>query len=69
MCHFDLRNVGLFVITALTVQSGLGFVRIVHNETDRALAFFARELLISENVDASFGEGLAELAKRSRPVL
>jgi len=69
MSHFDLRNVGLFVITALAVQSGLGFVRIVHNETDRALALFVRELLIRENVDASFGEGLAEFAKRSRPVL
>jgi hypothetical protein len=28
-----------------------------------------RELLIRENVDASFGEGLAEFAKRSRLVL
>jgi hypothetical protein len=35
---------------------------------DRALAFLDRERLKRENVDASFGEGLAELAKRSRSV-
>src|SRR5262249_991339 len=47
---FDLRNFGLLVITALAVESGLGFVRIVHNETDGALALLLRELLIRENV-------------------
>jgi hypothetical protein len=69
MGKFDLRNFALFVITALAVQNDLGSVRIVHNETDGALALLGRELLIRENVDAFFGEGFAKFAKCSRPIL
>jgi hypothetical protein len=69
MGKFDLRNLGLFVVTALAVENGLGSVRIVHNETDGAVALLVRELLICKDVDAFFGEGLAEFAKCSRPVL
>src|SRR5206468_664521 len=58
----------LSVIVALPIQSRPGLVRIVHYETDGALALLVRELLIRENVDVLFGEGLAELAKRSGPV-
>jgi hypothetical protein len=36
---------------------------------DGALALLVSELLIRKNVDVVCGEGLAELAKRSRPVL
>jgi hypothetical protein len=63
-----LRDFGFGVIGALAIQSRPGFVRIVHHETDRALARLVRELLIRENVDVLLGEGLAELAKRSRSV-
>ncbi len=67
MGKFDLRNFGLCVISALPIQNGLGLGRIVHNETDGALALLVRKLLIRENVDI-FGESLAELAKRPRLV-
>ena len=63
-----LRDFGLAVISALAIQRRLGLVRIVHNETDGALALLVRELLIRDNVDVLLGESLAELAKRSRPV-
>jgi hypothetical protein len=53
MGKFDLRNFGLFVITALAVENGLGFGRGVHNETDGALSLLVRELLICVNVDPS----------------
>jgi len=53
---------------ALPIQGRPGFVRIIHNETDGAFALLVRELLIREDIDLLFGEGLAELAKRSGPV-
>jgi len=63
MGKLDVRNFVLFVITALAVEVALVFVRIVHNETDGAVALLVRELLIRKNVDAFFGEGFAEFAK------
>src|SRR6266852_7710983 len=60
-----LRDFGFAVISALAIQSRLGLVRIVHNETDGALALLVRELLVRENVDVLLGESLAELAKCS----
>lgn len=63
-----LRNLGLAVIVALPIQSRPGLIRIVHHETDGTLALLVRELLIRENVDVLFGEGLAKLTKCSRSV-
>src|ERR1700730_16534435 len=60
MGKFDLRNFGLFVVTALAVENDFSSFRIVHNETDGAVALLLRELLICKNVDAFFSEGLAE---------
>jgi hypothetical protein len=52
----------------LAIENRFGHGRIVQDETYGALALLQRERLKRENVDALFGEGLAELAKRSRSV-
>src|SRR5258708_36365213 len=65
-CHF--RNLSLGVVCLLAIENRFGHGRIVQDETYGALALLQRERLKRENVDALFGEGLAELAKRSRSI-
>src|SRR3984893_13198407 len=61
--HF--RNLSLGVVCLLAIENRFGHGRIVQDEAYGALALLQRERLKRENVDALFGEGLAELAKRS----
>src|SRR6266851_7011490 len=65
-CHF--RNLSLGVVRLLEVENRFGHCRIVQHEADGALALLESARMERENVDALFGEGLAELAKRSRSV-
>src|SRR5712664_3508459 len=65
-CHF--RNLSLSVVRLLAIENRFGHGRIVQDETYGALALLQRERVKRENVDALFGEGVAELAKRSRSV-
>src|ERR1700730_18430479 len=64
--HF--RNLSLGVVCLLAIENRFGHGRIVQDETYGALALLQRERMKRENVDALFGEGLAELAKRSRSI-
>src|SRR5258708_36324983 len=64
--HF--RSLSLGVVCLLAIENRFGHGRIVQDETYGALALLQRERLKRENVDALFGEGLAELAKRSRSI-
>src|SRR6266481_2917014 len=63
-----LRHFGLRVLRTSAIENRFGRCRIVHGKTYRALAILEREGLKRENVDASIGERLTELSKRSRPV-
>src|SRR5260370_20539555 len=65
-CYF--RNLSFGVVRLLAIENRFGHCRIVQHEADSALAFLDRARMKRENVDALFGEGLAELAKRSRSV-
>src|SRR5258708_8345480 len=64
--HF--RNLSLGVVRLLAIENRFGHGRTVQDEAYGTLALLQRERLKRENVDALFGEGLAELAKRSRSV-
>src|SRR5258706_13659985 len=68
MRKFHLRNFGLRVLRASAIENRFGRCRIVHGKTYRALAILEREGLKRQNVDASIGERLTELSKRSRAV-
>src|ERR1700757_4335517 len=61
-------NLRLGVIHLLAIKNRFAQGWIVEDEAYRALALLQRERLKRENVDGLFGEGLAELAKRSRSV-
>jgi hypothetical protein len=68
MTEGNFRNLSFGVVRLLAIENRFSHCRIIQHEADGAPALLNRARMKRENVYALFGEGLAELAKRSRPV-